>query len=235
MPDDEPPLSCAMVVILPSAVPSEVRPGTGILPCDHPSPPSAAHGPVRWRYRDRRHCRREAMAVSRFSSREELLEDADSARRKLEVLIARIPDEALVIEVIDGMSTKDFLTHRTEWGRMMIRWYTETANGGSPAVPSERHTWRELPALNAEIHERFADIDPTDARTQFVEVHDELRALMASCTDEELFTKHHYGFTGTSDLATYFVSATGGHYRSAYKHINRWWRANRETLGQSDP
>jgi hypothetical protein len=134
--------------------------------------------------------RREVMAVSRFSTRAELLEDADGARRKLEDLISRIPDEALVIEVTDGMSTKDFLAHRTEWGRMMIRWYTEPADGGSPAVPSDRHTWRELPALNAEIHERFADISPTDARAQFAEVHDALRRLIASCTDDELFTKH---------------------------------------------
>ncbi len=179
--------------------------------------------------------RPEVMTVSRFSTRAELLEDADGARRKLEDLISRIPDEALVIEVTDGMSTKDFLAHRTEWGRMMIQWYTEAADGGSPAVPSDRHTWRDLPALNAEIHERFADISPTDARTQFVEVHDALRALIASCTDDELFTKHHYEFTGSSDLATYFVSATGGHYRSAYKHINRWWRANGDAYDQSTP
>jgi hypothetical protein len=55
---------------------------------------------------------------------------------------------------------------------------------------------------------------------------------MVSYTDEELFTKHHYDFTGSSDPATYFVSATGGHYRSAYKHINRWWQANRDAYDE---
>lgn len=236
LPDDEPPLSCAMVVILPGALPHDVPSGKGILQCVNGSPPSTPQRPCTMPRLpiDGIDERREVMAVSRFSTRAELLEDADGARRKLEDLISRIPDEALVIEVTDGMSTKDFLAHRTEWGRMMIRWYTEAADGGSPAVPSDRHTWRELPALNAEIHERFADISPTDARAQFAEVHDALRRLIASCTDDELFTKHHYDFTGSSDLATYFVSATGGHYRSAYKHIDRWWRANRDAYDTSD-
>ena len=56
-------------------------------------------------------------------------------------------------------------------------------------------------------------------------MNDELFVTISGCTDDELFTKHHYAFTGSSDLATYFTSATGGHYRSAYKHINRWWRS----------
>ena len=46
---------------------------------------------------------------------------------------------------------------------------------------------------------------------------------------DELFTKHVYGFTGKSDLATYMSSATAGHYRSAYRHINKWWRAQQAT------
>ena len=163
--------------------------------------------------------------MSRFQSKAELLEDASTAREKLERLLDRIPSDAKIDEiVIDDLTVKDLLAHRTEWGRMALGWYGEARAGGDPAVPAEGFTWRQLPELNAEIHRRFADTSLPEVERSFTEVHDELLRVMAGCSDDELFTKHHYAFTGSSDLATYFTSATGGHYRSAYKHINRWWR-----------
>ena len=167
--------------------------------------------------------------MSRFDSKQALVDDATAARAKLETLLDAIPAEAKTVEVVDGMSVKDFVAHRTEWGRMMLGWYAEAKAGGEPAVPAEGYSWRQLNELNAEIHERFADVPLEEAEQSFGSVHDELFSVMDGCTEEELFTKRYYDFTGSSDLATYFTSATGGHYRSAYKHINRWWRANRQT------
>lgn len=165
--------------------------------------------------------------MSRFETKQELLDDATTARAKLEKLLDEIPSRAKTTEVIDGMSVKDFLAHRTEWGRMMLGWLSQARAGETPAVPAEGYTWGQLNELNGEIHDRFADIRLDEAERSFTEVHDELLAVMGACSEDELFTKKYYAFTGTSDLATYFTSATGGHYRSAYKHINRWWRANR--------
>ena len=58
--------------------------------------------------------------MSRFATKEELLEDAAGALSKLNRLLATIPPRAKLDEVTDGMSTKDFLAHRTEWGRMAL-------------------------------------------------------------------------------------------------------------------
>ena len=165
--------------------------------------------------------------MSRFTSKSELIEDATTARATLERLLDEIPAEAKTTEVVDGMSVKDFLAHRTEWGRMKLRWYAEAKRGETTAFPAEQYTWRQLNELNAEIHRRFEDIPLSQTEGSFTEVHDELLDVMGSCSEDELFTTKYYSFTGSSDLATYFTSATGGHYRSAHKHINRWWRANR--------
>ena len=54
--------------------------------------------------------------MSRFATKEELLEDAAGALSKLNRLLATIPPRAKLDEVTDGMSTKDFLAHRAEWG-----------------------------------------------------------------------------------------------------------------------
>lgn len=153
--------------------------------------------------------------MSRFATKEELLEDAAGALSKLNRLLATIPPRAKLDEVTDGMSTKDFLAHRTEWGRMALSWLDEARAGGSPSVPAEGYTWGQLEELNADIHERFAGIPLDEVQAAFEVVNDELFATISQCSDEELFTKKYYSFTGTSDLATYFTSATGGHYRSA--------------------
>ena len=168
--------------------------------------------------------------MSRFSTKEDLLADAAAARVKLEGLLDEIPDTAKLEPIVDGMSVKDFITHRTEWGRMMINRYNEAAAGGTPAVPAEGYTWGQLNELNAEIHTRFAGTRLDEAESRFTRTNDELFALINGCSEDELFEKRFYSFTGTTDLAAHFTSATGGNYRSAYKHINRWWRANRSTL-----
>jgi hypothetical protein len=163
--------------------------------------------------------------MSRFSSKQQLLDEIDRERSKLEALLASIPDDAKTLEVTDGMSVKDFLAHRAEWGDMMLRWYRESREGKRPAVPTEKYKWNQLKELNAEIYGRFADTPLAEVVDRFNRVQNELRAVIAQTTEDELFTKKHYAFTGTSDLATYFNSATAAHYRSAAKHIRTWWKA----------
>ncbi len=165
--------------------------------------------------------------MSRFTSKAALLADIDTERRKLTELLAEIPPEARLVEVTDGMSVKDFLAHRAEWGRMFERWYAEAVAGGTPAVPSERYTWRQLPALNAEIHERHRDVPLDVVEQDFADTADRLRRLVEGVSDEDLFQRHRFSFTGSTDLAAYLNSATAAHYRSARTHIRRWWRARR--------
>ena len=163
--------------------------------------------------------------MSRFKAKQDLIDDIVKERRKLEALLAEIPDEHKTAEVTEGMSIKDFLAHRTEWGRMMIQWYKAAKAGTVPAVPSEKYKWNQLKELNAEIFERFKDDALDDVVAQFGAVHDELFAIIEGTDDNELFTKKYYEFTGSSDLVAYFNSATAAHYRSATKHIKKWWKS----------
>jgi len=167
----------------------------------------------------------EGESVSRFESRQELLDDVTEERYKLDSLLQTIPDDDKLREVVDGMSVKDLLAHRTEWGRMMIQWYREARAGEASVVPTEKYKWNQLKELNAEIFGRFTDTPLQEIESQFAFVHDELYELVENASEEELFTKKYYAFTGSSDLATYFNSASAAHHRSAYKHINKWWRS----------
>lgn len=162
--------------------------------------------------------------MSKFTTKSEFLAEVVKERGKLEDLLSIIPEDDKLVEVTDGMSVKDFLAHRTEWGRMMIGWYEEARAGGKPAVPTERYKWNQLKELNADIHRRFADTPLDEIESEFARVHDELHRMIENMSEEELFTKQFYGFTGTSDLVTYVNSATASHHRSARRHIAKWWK-----------
>lgn len=163
--------------------------------------------------------------MGRFKSKDELVADISKERRLIAELLAKIPESAKVELVTDGLTTKDLLAHRTEWGRMMLSWYNEARAGGTPAVPSERYKWNQLKELNADIFERFRETPLADIEQAFSDVHDELNQAISKMSEAELFTKQYYGFTGTSDLATYVNSATAAHDRSARRLIQRWWKA----------
>lgn len=163
-------------------------------------------------------------SMSRFKTKQELLDEITKERKKFEDLLAIIPKTEKTVEVTDGMSVKDFLAHRTEWGRMMLHWYSEAKKGKTPDTPTEKYKWNQLNELNAEIYERFKNTPLATIEKDFEEVHDKLYAVIKKMSEEELFKKKFYDFTRTSDLATYLNSATAAHYRSAYKHINRWWK-----------
>lgn len=159
--------------------------------------------------------------MSRFKSKQQLVDDIVKERAKLEALLDSIPKKRKTEVVVDGMSVKDFLAHRAEWGRMMLSWYEIKQNGDVPAVPHENYKWNQLKALNAEILETYKRTPLDKIERDFKKVHDGLFALVKRVPEKELLAK----FIGASDLAAYLNSSTAAHYRSAYKHINKWWKA----------
>lgn len=163
--------------------------------------------------------------MSRFKTKQQFIDEVTKERKLFEELLNSIPEAMKIVEVVDGMSVKDFLAHRTEWGRMMIRWYEEAKSGKSPAVPTEEFKWNQLKELNKAIFDRDKDIPLKKIEQEFRQVHDHLFSLLESMTEAELFEKKYYSFTGTSDLVTYMNSATASHYRSARRHIQKWWKS----------
>lgn len=162
--------------------------------------------------------------MSRFTSKQQFVDEIIKEQAKLDELLAQIPASRKTEEVTDGMSVKDFLAHRTEWGRMMIRWYTEAKAGNTPAVPTEKFKWNQLNELNHDIYERFENTSLNVVESDFADVQKQLLEIVKNTQKDELLEKKYYAFTGTSDLATYLNSATASHYRSARKYIAKWWK-----------
>lgn len=164
--------------------------------------------------------------MSRIKSKQQLLDEIVIEEEKLHELLAQIPDkEKTKPKVVDGMSVKDILAHRTEWGKMFIKWYTEAKKGKTPAVPSREYKWNQLKELNAAIYKKYKNTSLKKVEKDFKTVQTKLHTLVKGMKEKELLEKGFYDFTGASTLALYAGSSTASHYRSARRHIQKWWKA----------
>jgi len=60
-----------------------------------------------------------------------------------------------------------------------------------------------------------------DAKKMLLQSHKEVLALIEGFSNEELFEKQYFKWTGTTSLGSYCVSATSSHYDWAIKKIKR--------------
>jgi hypothetical protein len=120
-------------------------------------------------------------------------------------------------------NVRDVLIHLYEWQMLMLK-FIENNAGKTDAkssinfLPSE-YTWKTYGAMNVMFWNRHQDTGLIDAKQMLAETHKKVIALAEQYTDEELFTKKHFPWTGTTDLGSYFVSTTSSHYDWAIKKI----------------
>ena len=142
-----------------------------------------------------------------------------------------------LIAFVDGLSKKeqekdfplgtlnrnirDVFAHLHYWHLLMVDWYTIGMSGQKPDMPAKGYTWRTLPALNALIQERYSKVALEDAKGLLEQSFKIVRKIMEAHTDEELFAKKKYPWTGSTSLGAYLISATSSHYDWAYKLIKK--------------
>lgn len=122
-------------------------------------------------------------------------------------------------------SPRDILTHIHAWHRLLLGWYSTGMAGGRPSMPAPGYTWRQTPALNAELWEEFRDTPYETALALIAATHGEVMAIIEAHDDEQLFTKQVYPWTGGTTLGSLCVSTTSSHYewgRKTARDIVRW-------------
>jgi hypothetical protein len=118
-------------------------------------------------------------------------------------------------------SVKDMLAHLDAWHRMFLQWERVGRTGEVAAMPAPGYSWKATPALNMEIHQRHADDCWEDVMASLRESHAQVREVIESYGDEELFEKKRYRWTGSTSVGSYAVSATTSHYDWAMKHLRQ--------------
>ncbi|MDR0497501.1 MAG: ClbS/DfsB family four-helix bundle protein [Treponema sp.] len=116
-------------------------------------------------------------------------------------------------------TVSDVICHLHEWHLMMANWYKIGMSGKKPAIPAEDVTWQTLPVLNRRIWEKYKGTDLKKAITMFKKSHKDILALIDKHSNDELFAKKKYHWTGTTSLGAYFISSTSSHYDWGLKTI----------------
>lgn len=116
---------------------------------------------------------------------------------------------------------RDVLMHLHHWHLMMFEWYSVGMKGEKPEMPAKGYTWKTTPELNRWICERYKDTPLEDAKTHVKSSYKKIRGLIENHSDQELFEKKRYAWTGTTSLGAYLISATSSHYDWAIKLIKK--------------
>lgn len=162
--------------------------------------------------------------MPRPKSKDELLNLSQSNFKKLNDYVdsfsedeqnAEFPPETM------NRNIRDVLAHLHHWHLMMLDWYEVGMKGEKPDMPAKGYTWKTTPALNRWIWEKYSDTDLKKVRKMLNDSYEQLQTVIQAHTNDELFEKKRYKWTGTTSLGSYLVSATSSHYDWGYKLIKK--------------
>ncbi|WP_350284853.1 ClbS/DfsB family four-helix bundle protein [uncultured Croceitalea sp.] len=162
--------------------------------------------------------------MPRPKTKVDLIEQSQNNYKKLFDYINAFTQQEQMAEFPVGTlnrNIRDVLAHLHHWNLMMIQWYTVGMKGDRPAMPSIGYTWKTLPDLNRKIQEMYNDTDLDEVKIKLKHSFERLQVIIAGHSDEELFTKKRYKWTGSTSLGAYLISTTSSHYDWAYKLIKR--------------
>lgn len=162
--------------------------------------------------------------MPRPKTKMELLELGKANYRNLMNFVRELPREELENEFPPGYlnrNIRDVLAHLHHWHLMMLEWYKVGMSGFKPDMPSKGYTWKTVPELNRKIQDTYSNVDLKVVKDSFEESFENLQEIIAQHTEEELFKKKYYPWTGSTSLGAYFISATSSHYDWALKLIKK--------------
>jgi hypothetical protein len=151
--------------------------------------------------------------------RDELLRRGTAEYAALVGLVARVRaagrlDEEFVGDARDRR-VRDVLSHLHAWHLLLEGWYEDGMLDGSPAIPADGYTWRELDALNVSLRDEWAGTGVEEIERRLDASHAGLQRLVAAHSDAELFDAAAHPWTRGTELGEFCLECGGNHYRWA--------------------
>ncbi|RDY61709.1 ClbS/DfsB family four-helix bundle protein [Flagellimonas nanhaiensis] len=162
--------------------------------------------------------------MPRPKTKDELLTLGQKNYKKLNDFVDQYPLEEQLAEFSSNTmnrNIRDVLAHLHHWHLMVLDWCAVGMSGGKPDIPAKGYTWKTTPELNRLIWEKYNQADLQEVRKLLQESHEKVRAFIEKHSNDELFEKKRYKWTGTTSLGAYLISATSSHYDWALKIIKK--------------
>ena len=157
-------------------------------------------------------------------SKTELLEASQTNYQRLLTLISNYSTQELERTFPKGTlnrNIRDVIGHLHHWHLLMLGWYEVGMSGEKPDMPAKGYTWKTMPALNKMIWEIYRDTELELVLKKLDDSYARIQKLIHQHSDEELFEKKKYPWTGSTSLGVYFISNTSSHYHWAYQLIKK--------------
>lgn len=162
--------------------------------------------------------------MSRPKSKTELIELSKRNFERLSHFCDALSPEEQEMDFPEGTlnrNIRDVIAHLNHWNLLFLNWYEIGMAGGSPDMPASGYTWRTIPELNRVIRKMYSNEKLIDVRKSLKKSFGQLQEIISKHSDQELFEKMKYKWTGTTSLGSYLISVSSSHYDWAYKLIKK--------------
>ncbi|MCC8036024.1 MAG: ClbS/DfsB family four-helix bundle protein [Rikenellaceae bacterium] len=162
--------------------------------------------------------------MPRPTTKEQLISSGEDSFNKLFALINSIsPGEREKLFSFEDRdkNIRDVLVHLYEWHLLLLNWVYSNQEGNKTDFLPEPYNWKTYPQMNVTLWRKHQNTPLQEAVSLVQKSHADVITLIKSLSDEQLFTKKYYSWTGTTSLGAYCVSATSSHYEWAIKKIKK--------------
>lgn len=168
--------------------------------------------------------------MGRATSKADLISSASANYEQLKTLISSLSEkELLILFTFDekkkedhwkrDKNPRDVLIHLYEWHQLLLDWVSSNQRGEKKPFIPEPYNWRTYGEMNLYFWEKHQNTALEEAKEMLEKSHQAVMNLAESFTNEELFSKGVFQWTGSNALGSYFVSATASHYDWAIKKL----------------
>ncbi len=119
-------------------------------------------------------------------------------------------------------NVRDILIHLYEWHQLLIHWIDCNQKGIPASFLPEPYNWKTYQEMNVGFWEKHQSTSYEQAKEMVIQSHEQVMQRIDTFSNEELFTKAYFSWTGTTSLGSYCVSATSSHYEWAIKKIKKY-------------
>ena len=162
--------------------------------------------------------------MPRPTTKADLIQAANEQFAKLWTLIGEMSDKEKSADIVPNerdKNVRDVLVHLYEWHCLLLNWIRSNTNRNPAPFLPVPYNWKTYPQMNVVFWEKHQNTSYTDAETMLKKTHKEVLALIETFSNEALFSKGTFDWTGTTTLGSYCVSATSSHYDWAIKDIKK--------------
>jgi len=117
---------------------------------------------------------------------------------------------------------RDVFVHLYEWHTLLLNWIDSNQKGDEKPFLPAPYNWKTYGDMNVEFWKKHQKTPYEKSIKMVRQSHKDVMATIEKFSNDELFSKGVFSWTGGSTLGQYCVSATSSHYDWAMKKIKRY-------------